>query len=107
MKNRLLKLTLGASLLLGLTNLQAENIESKMLGHIVHGTPWVDVRLPYSMTAKELAQRYYGSMGEVSIILKANRRIRNANSLLGKNRIVHIPVIESFQDQPELLGWVE
>lgn len=102
MKNTLLKLTLSATLLMGLTVANAQ----KMDKYIVHGTPWVETRLPYAMTAQELAQNYYGNSAEASEIMKINKNIRNASMVLHKDMMVSIPVTHSFTDQPERLGWV-
>lgn len=102
MKKRLLKFTLSATLLMGLTVANAQ----KMDKHIVHGTPWVETRLPYAMTAMELAENYYGNSAEVTQIMKANKAISNASTLLPKEMLVRIPVTSSFTDQPERLGWI-
>ena len=103
MKNRLFKLALGASLLMGFTIANAQ----KMDRHITHGTPWVETRLAYAMTATELAEKYYGNSEEVSEIMKLNKSISNMGTMLRKDMTVSIPVTASFTDQPELLGWVQ
>jgi len=102
MKKRLLKLTLSATLLMGLTVASAQ----KMDGNIVNGTPWIETRLPYAMTVTELAQKYYGNIEQVSEIVKFNKSISDAGTLLYKDMLVNIPVTGSFTDQPERLGWV-
>ncbi|CAA6823546.1 MAG: Unknown protein [uncultured Sulfurovum sp.] len=106
MKNRLLKLLLGASLLMGVTIGNAGNIEHKMIRHIIHGTPWIETRLSYAMSVNELAEKYYGNMEEVHEIMKVNKNIHSPATILHKNLTVSIPVIASFTEQPERLGWV-
>ncbi|CAA6799570.1 MAG: Unknown protein [uncultured Sulfurovum sp.] len=102
MKKRLLKLTLGASLLMGSTLLNARKMDS----NIVHGIPWVETRLSYAMTVTELAQKYYGNIAEVNEIMKLNKNISKPSMLLQKDMIVSIPMIHSFTEQPERLGWI-
>ena len=98
MTNKLLKLGMGISLLItGITTLHASE----------EGTPWINVRLPYSMTANELANIYYGTSSDAHLIVKANRNISKSSRKIGKNSIVHIPVTADFKDQPERLGWVQ
>ena len=103
MKTKLVKLTLGTSLLLGLTVVNAQ----KMNANIVHGTPWVETRLAYGMTVQELAEKYYGNSTEAIEIVKKNKRISNSATFLSKDMLVSIPVTRNFTDQPELLGWIE
>lgn len=103
MKNRVLKLTIGASLLMGSTILQAQKMDS----HIVHGIPWIETRLSYAMTVTELAEKYYRNVEEVKEIMKLNKHITHKGMLLPKDMIVSLPIIHSFIEQPERLGWVE
>jgi hypothetical protein len=105
MKNRLLKLSLGISLCMGSTSINAKLLDDKMTRHITHSIPWVEVRLAYSMTTKELAHMYYGNSQDARIILKANKYMRKDSSTLRKNMTVRIPVTSNFKDQPERLGW--
>lgn len=100
MKNGLLKLGLISLLLMGATQLQA----TKMSGVVTHSLPWIETRLPYSMSVNELAEMYYGNSEETDVILKMNEDIDGA-FLLEKDRVVLVPVTASFTDQPELLGW--
>jgi len=104
MKKGLLKITISISLLMGLSTLNAT--EGSLIPEITHGTPWVNVRLPYSMTVKELAGIYYGSSSEANTIVLANKGIRSKGATLRKNMTVRIPVTANFTDQPERLGWV-
>jgi hypothetical protein len=97
MTNKLFKLGMGISVLMGLSSVQA----------LAESTPWINVRLPYSMTANDLANIYYGTSSEAHIIVKANRNISKSSGRLSKNTIVQIPVTASFTDQPERLGWVQ
>jgi len=79
-----------------------------MSGPIVsHGTPWIETRLSYTMTLEELAEMYYGNSAERDVIINKNSDIDNSTFILEKDRIVLVPVTESFTDQPELLGWME
>jgi len=104
MKNSVLKLGLICLLGLSTTSLQA----TKMSGPIIsHGTPWIETRLSYSMTLEELAEMYYGNSAEVDVIVEKNSDIDKSTLILEKDRIVLIPVTESFTEQAELLGWVE
>lgn len=105
MKNRLLKFSLGISLCMGATTINAKSLGDKMTKHITHSIPWVEVRLAYSTTVKDLATRYYGNSEDARIIVRANKSIRKASTTLRKNMTVHIPVTSSFKDQPERLGW--
>ena len=104
MKNSVLKL--GLTCLLGLTSTSLQ--ATKMSGPIIsHGTPWIETRLSYAMTLSELAEMYYGNSAEAEVIVEKNIDIDKSTLILEKDRIVLIPVTESFTEQAELLGWVE
>jgi phage tail protein X len=104
MKKGFLKIAISLSLLMGMSTL---NATEDTASEVTHGTPWINVRLPYSMTVKELAGIYYGSSSEANVIVKANRGIRSKGATLRKNMTVRIPVTANFSDQPERLGWVQ
>jgi len=91
-------------LLMGLLSIQSQ--ARKMSAPIVYGKPWIETRLTYSITASDLAQKYYGNDAEVSELIKANKTITNARDILTKDMVIHIPVTNNFKDQPERLGWV-
>ncbi|CAA6806305.1 MAG: Unknown protein, partial [uncultured Sulfurovum sp.] len=95
MKNKLLKLSLATLMLLGVNTLQA----TKMTSPITHGIPWIETRLPYSMTIQELAEIYYGDPMETQILLKMNKLQDNGNLVLYKNMKILVPVTRSFKDQ--------
>jgi hypothetical protein len=104
MKKSFLQIAMSLSLLMGITMLNAT--EELLEGEVVsQGTPWVNVRLPYSLSVKELAELYYGSSSEADAIVRANRSIRSSSATLGKNMVVRIPITSNFTDQPERLGW--
>ncbi|HHD81876.1 MAG TPA: hypothetical protein ENK82_04890 [Campylobacterales bacterium] len=103
MKTKNLKSFATATLLVALLSLQAE--ARKITSPIVHGVPWIETRLTYTVTVTELAQNYYGNVEEVDKIMKANKFIKSADELLHKDMVIHIPVTKSFRDQPEYLGW--
>jgi len=105
MKKGFLKITIGLSLLMGVSTVNATEGASSQ--EVTHGTPWINVRLPYSMTVKELAGIYYGSSSEANVIVTANKGIRSRGATLSKNMTVRIPVTANFSDQPERLGWVQ
>jgi len=105
MKKGLLKIAMSLSLLMGTSTLSA--VEGSSIPAVTHGTPWVSVRLPYSMTVKELANIYYGNASEANVIVSANKSIRSKGVTLRKNRRVRIPVTTNFTAQPERLGWVK
>jgi len=105
MKKGFFKIAMGISLLVGINTLNAT--EGVSTPEVTHGTPWINIRLPYSMTVKELAGIYYGSATEANTIVSANRGIRSKGATLRKNMIVRIPVTANFTDQPERLGWVQ
>jgi hypothetical protein len=105
MKKGLFKIAMSISLLMGINTLNAT--EGVTIPEVSHGTPWVNVRIPYSMTVKELAGLYYGSSVEANLIVTANRGIRSKGTTLHKNMTVRIPVTSNFTDQPERLGWVK
>lgn len=77
----------------------------KITPPIVHGKPWIETRLTYSITALELAQKYYGNTAEVRELINANKHIISGNEMLTKDMIIKIPVTNNFKEQPERLGW--
>ena len=102
MKKGFFKVAMSLSLLMGMSTLNAtEGVE------ISQGIPWVNVRIPYSMTVKELAHLYYGSSEESKLIVTANKGINSRGTTLRKNMTVRVPVTANFTDQPERLGWVK
>jgi hypothetical protein len=103
MRNRTRKFFLTTLLSLALMSMGLE--ARKMTSHIIHGKPWIETRLTYSITASELAQKYYGNEAEVSELIKANKAIKSAMDILTKDMIIHIPVTNNFKEQPERLGW--
>lgn len=103
MRNKTTQLFVTILLLLGLMSMGLE--ARKMTPPIVYGKSWIETRLTYSITASELAQKYYGNPKEVSELIKANKTIQNATDTLTKDMIIHIPVTNNFKDQPERLGW--
>jgi len=107
MKKGFLKMAISLSLLMGISTLNATEGEGATSPEVTHGTPWINVRLPYSMTVKELAGIYYGSSSEANVIVTANKGIGSRGATLRKNMTVRIPVTANFSDQPELLGWVQ
>ncbi len=66
---------------------------------------WINTRVAYDTTAKELAQKYYGDASDYMIIVKANKGIIKKNHTIHKNTEIKIPITEKFRDQPEILGW--
>jgi len=103
MRNRTTQLFITLIVLVTLMSIETE--ARKMTSHIVHGKPWIETRLTYSITASELARKYYGNTQEVSEIIEANKAIQSGSDLLTKDMIIHIPVTNNFKDQPERLGW--
>jgi len=104
MKNKNLKMFVSTVLFVGFVGVEAQ--ARKMTSPITHGKPWIETRLTYSITAEELAFKYYGNQEDVKEIIKANMMIRSGADLLRKDMIIHIPVTHNFKDQPERLGWV-
>jgi hypothetical protein len=94
---------LSSLLLLSFLGMEAQ--ARKMTPPVVYGKPWIETRLTYSITASELAQKYYGNTEEVSELIKANKIIQNAADMLTKDMIIHIPITNNFKEQPEHLGW--
>ncbi len=66
---------------------------------------WINTRIPYNTTAKELAEKYYGDASDYKIIIEANKGVISKNGFVPKHTEIKIPVTEKFQDQPEVLGW--
>ncbi|MCH9740208.1 MAG: hypothetical protein K0U38_05150 [Epsilonproteobacteria bacterium] len=89
---------------LSFANESVEN-NSNASQEIGEGTPWITTRIPYAISAKELALRYYGDESEYKVIVEANKGIIGKNLMFKKNIDINIPVTEKFTDQPEILGW--
>jgi phage tail protein X len=66
---------------------------------------WINTRVTYDISVKELAERYYGDASEYKVILNANRGLIGKNLIVPKNTEIKIPITEKFTDQPEMLGW--
>jgi phage tail protein X len=66
---------------------------------------WINTRVTYDISVKELAERYYGDASEYKVILNANRGLIGKNLIVPKNTEIQIPITEKFTDQPEMLGW--
>jgi len=66
---------------------------------------WINTRVNYDISVKELAERYYGDASDYTIILNANKGLIGSNLIVHKNTEIKIPVTEKFRDQPEILGW--
>lgn len=110
-KQKLMKLSFGlfATLFLGMSNLSFANgiVEGnqKLSETTQPTTSWIMTRVPYDISAKELAQDYYGDENEYHIIVAANKGIIGKNLMFRKHTEVKIPITEKFQDQPEKIGW--
>ena len=109
MRKKFLTLGLSASLVLflGATNFAMadgnESTEEDSSSTEISG--WINTRIPYDISAKELAQRYYNDENDYMIIVNANKGLFNSNLILRKNTEVKIPITPKFTDQPEILGW--
>ncbi|MBU1668920.1 hypothetical protein KKC13_10925 [bacterium] len=110
-KQKLLKLSLGVStiLFLGMGQVSFANgfVENntKLSETSKPVTAWITTRVPYDISAKELAQNYYGDENEYQLIVDANKGIIGKNLMFKKNTEVKIPITEKFKDQPEIIGW--
>lgn len=111
-KQKLLKLSLGVStiLFLGMSQISFANGSgekniNKLSETTSQATSWITTRVPYDISAKELAQNYYGDENDYQIIVNANKGIIGKNLMFKKNTEVKIPVTEKFRDQPEIIGW--
>jgi len=111
-KQKLLKLSLGVStiLFLGMSQLSfanefGEKNINKLSETTSQVTSWITTRVPYDISARELAQKYYGDENDYQIIVNANKGIIGKNLMFKKNTEVKIPITEKFRDQPEKIGW--
>lgn len=110
-KQKLMKLSLGITtlLFLGMTQVSFANgtgdNHTKLSKTTKLSTSWITTRVPYDISAKELALNYYGDENEYPIIVNANKEIIDKNLMFKKNTEVKIPVTEKFRDQPEIIGW--
>jgi len=66
---------------------------------------WINTRVPYDISVKELAERYYGDASEYPIIVEANKGLIGKDLIVRKDTEIKIPVTDKFTDQPEILGW--
>ena len=108
MKNRWLTmgLSITMALFVGTTTIaMAESNESKEEASSTEVSGWVNTRIPYDISVKELAQRYYGGESDYMLIVKANKGLVNKNLIIRKNTEIKIPITTKFKDQPEILGW--
>lgn len=110
-QHKLLKLSIGLSalLFLGTTSLSFANESVKTSRTLSETTKpvnsWITTKVTYDISAKELAQNYYGDENEYQVIVDANKGIIGKNLMFKKNTEVKIPVTEKFRDQPEKIGW--
>lgn len=110
-KQKILKLSLGVStiLFLGMSQVSFAKGSVEMSSTLSQTskpiTSWITTRVPYNISAKELAQKYYGDENEYRLIVDANKGIIGKNLMFKKNTEVKIPVTEKFRDQPEIIGW--
>jgi len=68
-------------------------------------TGWINTRVPYDISAKELALRYYKDANDYMIIVNANKGLVGKNLIIKKDTEIKIPITPKFEDQPEFLGW--
>lgn len=112
---QILKMSLGVALLLwmGMSSVAvAENSEGVEKSETtVSG--WVNTRIPYDISTKEIAERYYSNANDYMIIVNGNQDLvkrgliykKGSDYIVKKNTEIKVPITEKFQDQPEILGW--
>lgn len=108
MKNRWLTMGLSVTVALFVSSTGAVFAESNGSGEEASSTEisgWVNTRIPYDISAKELAKRYYSDANDYMIIVNANKGLFNKNLIVRKNTEIKIPITPKFKDQPEILGW--
>lgn len=108
-KNFIRNLGLATLLLLGtaqVTLANSLNSEATLYSETTKpATSWITTRVPYDISAKELAHNYYGDANDYQLIVDANKGKIGKNLMFRKGTEVVIPVTEKFRDLPEVIGW--
>ena len=103
-------LGLSIALFMGMGNVAVADSGVKE-GREISG--WINTRIPFNISVKELAQRYYKDAGDYMIIVNANKDLlkkgkiykKGKDYIVQKNTEIKVPITPKFEDQPEILGW--